>query len=194
VVGVTTLAHVCDAGPYHTDKHSSHGYLPWYEMHLPARSAPVTLLEIGVFGGESLKLWAAWFVHPDTRIIGVERDERLAYDSPPKVRTDVCDIKEYEPTETYDVVIDDGSHLSSEIMSGFYRLWERVKPGGLYVIEDWAVQNELSPCYVEMCSRLNALLHEEGDVAAMYIHPQIWFLRKEGSAGAEAQAEVGEGD
>jgi len=37
-----------------------------------------------------------------------------------------------------DVVIDDASHLYAETRKSFELLFPRVRPGGLYVIEDWA--------------------------------------------------------
>ena len=44
---------------YGTDKSSSHHhYLPFYETFMaPLRDAPITLLEIGVYQGASLRTW-----------------------------------------------------------------------------------------------------------------------------------------
>ena len=39
--------------------------------------------------------------------------------------------------EPLDLVIDDASHLLEETRSSFETLFPRLRPGGLYVIEDW---------------------------------------------------------
>ncbi|MBV9167867.1 MAG: class I SAM-dependent methyltransferase [Solirubrobacterales bacterium] len=39
----------------------------------------------------------------------------------------------------FDIVIDDGSHKASDTAATFAALWDAVKPGGFYVIEDLAV-------------------------------------------------------
>lgn len=36
----------------------------------------------------------------------------------------------------FDAIIDDGSHLASDIMNTFDALWPHVNPGGVYFIED----------------------------------------------------------
>ncbi|MFZ6002782.1 MAG: class I SAM-dependent methyltransferase [Actinomycetota bacterium] len=40
--------------------------------------------------------------------------------------------------EPLDLVIDDASHLHDETRSSFETLYPRLRPGGLYIIEDWA--------------------------------------------------------
>lgn len=40
---------------------------------------------------------------------------------------------------SYDVVIDDGSHRNSHILTSFHALWPHVVPGGLYFLEDLLV-------------------------------------------------------
>jgi hypothetical protein len=39
-------------------------------------------------------------------------------------------------TKNYDIIIDDGSHISQHQQISFKELWESVKPGGYYVIEN----------------------------------------------------------
>lgn len=51
-----------------TDK-GHHGYLPLYERHL-VREEITTLLEVGVFNGGSLRMWARWL--PKARIVGID--------------------------------------------------------------------------------------------------------------------------
>jgi len=37
----------------------------------------------------------------------------------------------------FDIIIDDGSHVPEHQQTSFNFLWPEVKPGGLYIIEDW---------------------------------------------------------
>ena len=39
----------------------------------------------------------------------------------------------------FDVVIDDGGHQNCQIWTSFLKLWPRLKPNGLYFIEDMQV-------------------------------------------------------
>merc|ERR1719454_1987275 len=45
------------------------------------------------------------------------------------------DLKQKSP-EGWDIIIDDGSHKPEHNIISFQYLWEKVRPGGMYVIED----------------------------------------------------------
>jgi hypothetical protein len=57
---------------YGTDKASlHHNYLNFYEGFVaPLRDQPLTLLEIGVFQGASLRMWREYF--PYAKVVGVD--------------------------------------------------------------------------------------------------------------------------
>ena len=61
-----------------TDKGSlGHGYLGHYERILgPLRDEPITILEIGVSDGASLRMWADYFTR--ATIVGVDINEVLS--------------------------------------------------------------------------------------------------------------------
>jgi predicted O-methyltransferase YrrM len=46
-----------------------------------------------------------------------------------------------------DLVIDDASHLYAETLSSFESLFPHVRPGGLFLIEDWQWQHRLSDAF-----------------------------------------------
>jgi predicted O-methyltransferase YrrM len=46
-----------------------------------------------------------------------------------------------------DVVIDDASHLLAPTRASFESLFPLVRPGGMYIIEDWEVQNRNADAY-----------------------------------------------
>jgi hypothetical protein len=123
------------------DKSSKvHGYTRAYERHLAAwRQRPLALLEIGIGGGASLRMWRDYF--PQATIYGLDvKDCRL---DPSRVRTfqgrqadeDVLE-RLLAVTGPLDLVIDDGSHLWADQIASFRKLYPHVKPGGYYAVED----------------------------------------------------------
>jgi SAM-dependent methyltransferase len=114
-----------------------------------------TLLELGMYQGGSIALWRQAL---GCRVIGVDLS------SPPKTaqlldrfirdsgsedavhcywrtnQTDaekLIDIVTRHAGGTLDVVIDDASHLYAPTRRSFEILFPRLRPGGVYVIEDW---------------------------------------------------------
>lgn len=137
------------ADHYKTDKGSiKHGYTPVYERYLVAwKDEPINLLEIGVACGSSLKMWSAYF--PNASITGVDIRTECAelckgYD---RIRIDIADATTYTPDNPLDIVIDDGSHISLDIVKTWRQLWPYLKPGGLYVIED--LRCTFDPAYID---------------------------------------------
>lgn len=120
-------------------------YLRYYDaLFLPHRDAAISMLEIGVQNGGSLETWAKYF-SSGQRFIGCDIDPNcgfLKYDDP-RISIVVGDansapafqeIRAISPD--FDIVIDDGSHRSMDILNSFVNYFPLVKPGGLYVVED----------------------------------------------------------
>lgn len=117
---------------YKTDKYM---YLPFYEEEFK-RLSPKTLLEIGVWEGESLKLWQNMFPH--TKVWGVEINPKfkkenvfIGNQSDGQFLKSVVEI-----TGIPDIIIDDGSHKVSDQQASFETLFPLMKSGGVYIIED----------------------------------------------------------
>lgn len=130
---------------YDTDK--SVEYLDLYESRLKHLSGqPVVLLELGVFRGESLRLWQEYF--PLGTIIGLDKKiPKLPREVNPRIflyeglqdDLSLLDkiVADHAPTGL-DIVIDDASHLGEPTRRSFWHLFERhLKAGGIYSIEDW---------------------------------------------------------
>lgn len=133
------------AAKYGTDK-LSHGYIPFYENHLPKE--PKRILEIGVKEGASIRMWAEYF--PNTEIFGLDLfgegvaqkwhlENEFDDDEDLKRRVKLfmgnqCDYLVLEELRKYDfdVIIDDGSHNSRDQMMTFFGLFN----GKHYFIED----------------------------------------------------------
>jgi len=98
------------------------------------------LLELGIWKGGSLRMWRDFF--KKMHIIGLDRNPKWMIKGEERISTycvDQKDIPEYiSEGEWYDIIIDDCSHVGSLSRQSFNHLFHNnLKPGGLYVIEDW---------------------------------------------------------
>jgi hypothetical protein len=103
---------------------------------------PLRVLEIGVWRGGSLGLWREYF-GSDAVIYGVDIDPNssLYNGTHAQVRigsqTDCAFMNSViDEMSGVDVVIDDGSHNSRDVIETLRCLWPRLTFGGLYFIED----------------------------------------------------------
>jgi hypothetical protein len=120
-------------------------YLPIYEAAFAgfiARGQPVRLLEIGVQNGGSLQIWSK-FLPAGSSVIGIDIDPTCAsFAVEPNISIRIGDASSPNALDRmlsearFDVIIDDGSHRSEEVVSTFRACFERLDPGGLYIVED----------------------------------------------------------
>lgn len=120
-------------------------YLSEYERLLaPLRRSAAHMLEIGVQNGGSLEIWARYF--PGLRrLVGCDINAdcaRLSFEDD-RIRvvlgdanTDAVDGRIAAHCERFDLIIDDGSHRSGDIVKSFCRYFDRLSDGGLYIVED----------------------------------------------------------
>lgn len=120
-------------------------YLTEYDRIFSSyRERPINLLEIGIQNGGSLEVWSAFFANAQT-IVGVDVNPdcaRLSY-SDPRISVIVGDANSYhaesallEKSNNFDLIIDDGSHKSGDIVRSFSRYFRYLNDGGIYVVED----------------------------------------------------------
>jgi hypothetical protein len=190
MTGIGDLADIAER--VGTDK-LAHGYCAHYEDHLRhLRHESITLLEVGVYRGQSLRMWAEYFTSPHTVIEGVDIDLGMVID-PDTLDSRVVltqnDVNDFVAECHYDVVIDDGSHHAGDIVAAIDRLWPFVKLGGWYVVEDLQTQfsaqwggGPKSPALGKLRNALYELLHDQPQCPLVEFHayPQIVFLRKIG--------------
>ncbi len=121
-------------------------YLPIYERalaHLQDRE--FTLMEVGIWKGDSLKMWRHAF--PKATIIGVDLQEPEGFEPIPGVSIVTGDQSDPElflrirhelAPHGFDVVIDDASHSAGPTAAMLQAVFPgHLVPGGLYFIEDW---------------------------------------------------------
>ncbi len=133
----------CNKSGKISDKWES--YLGYYDSVFgPLRHNSISMLEIGVQNGGSLETWSKYFASGKS-FIGCDINPQcglLKYDDPrisivvgdANVASSLRAIRAISPE--LDIIIDDGSHKSDDILMSFINYFPMVKPGGLYVIED----------------------------------------------------------
>ena len=124
-----------------------HGYTDLYQMlFLPYRRRAIRLLEIGAGGaGEtdvppSAQVWLDYF--PKASVFGLNlghgggapQDRYTALDCDMEARESLQKLARDLPD--LDIIIDDGTHASHHQQNAFVDLFPKLKPGGLYIIED----------------------------------------------------------
>jgi len=126
---------------FNTDKSTrTHGFTKHYEVYFELlRELPLKILEIGVQSGASLRMWKQYF--PKAQIVGLDyfdvmpmEEDRIKVIQGQQKDKDV--LEKVLLNGPFDIIIDDGSHQNPDIMASFEYLFPRMKPGGIYVIED----------------------------------------------------------
>lgn len=111
----------------------------------------VRLLEIGINTGASLHMWAEYF--PRTIIEAIDVDPTCLIQTP-RIRshqgdqTDGERLEEITFEKRYDIIIDDGSHRTADIVESAKVLLPHLKKGGYYIIED-VDQGDYSSCEID---------------------------------------------
>jgi O-antigen biosynthesis protein len=110
----------------------------------PYRDQRIRLFEIGVQNGGSLEIWGRYFANAEI-ILGCDNDPKirsLTY-TDPRIRvvvgdanSDECETEILHQATSLDVIIDDGSHVSGDIIKSFARYFPHLNEHGLYIVED----------------------------------------------------------
>lgn len=128
---------------YDTDKVDS-GFLSIYDYFFsPLIEQEVRMLELGVHRGGSLLMWRDYF--PRGTIVGVDINlppvdfgDRIVAIEGSQDDIAVLDRAADAAEGSFDVIIDDASHVGALTRAGFQHLFSKhLKPGGLYIVEDW---------------------------------------------------------
>ena len=153
-----------------TDK-VTHGFIPFYESFMSKdKNEPVSFLEIGVFYGASIRMWAEYFTHVDSLIYGADWFKGLngnnrKFPNPDYIlhqeldsRITLVELNQGSLEElqqfkgmghTFTHILDDGSHLMKDQQQTFITLFPLVRPGGYYILEDLHTSFDLTGYDVE---------------------------------------------
>ena len=163
-----------DRGSYVHNYHRPYGKLLG-----PTRDKIRTVLEVGIWTGMGLLTWAKYF--PNCKVVeGIdstfryERKIKRLFTDPDsdKIRLNWCDttstelvhkhLNPYKYNEYFDVIFDDGNHFASGQKATIINLWNYLKLGGWYMIEDITDTFEPPDKILEYANELSARGHEVG--------------------------------
>jgi hypothetical protein len=128
---------------FKTDK-LEHGYFHHYAKTLPDKCR--SMLEIGVAKGASAKVWDSFYGHEEIDLFLLDLYMDPDHVSPRWVRnngwnpiignqSDMSVLSSIK--EQFEVIIDDGSHASADMIASFKHLFiNNLRSGGQYYIED----------------------------------------------------------
>ena len=131
---------------YNTDKNKYfHNYSRQYEKLLSEyRDKPIKYLEIGVFYGESIKMMREVFKNAQC-IVGLDiNNESKQYEnSQQNIFVEIGDVSNsnfineiIQKYGTFDIILDDGSHVNRDVIKSFELLFPLLNDNGLYIVED----------------------------------------------------------
>ena len=126
-----------------TDKSSDiHNYCVKYEKYLPfKRYDKLNIMEIGVQGGHSLRTWKEYFYK--SNILGIDIVEDCKQYEEENIKIEIGSQADSIFLQTikekyglFDMILDDGSHMNEHVIFSFQNLWDSIKSGGVYIVED----------------------------------------------------------
>lgn len=164
---------------------------------------PRRVLELGIYQGGSVAL-VAEMVAPETLVaIELESESIPALDDWIARWTGGSRIKTYygvNQTDTaalerivsddfdgpLDLIIDDASHWMPESRVSFCALFSRLRPGGIYLVEDWSWAHRADPAFLSDHAPLTLLLfelivacaHVPGLLEHIEVGPDVFTVRR----------------
>ncbi len=158
-----------------TNVHKWHHYFDIYSKYFERyRDRPITMLEIGVFRGGSLRMWKEYF-HPDSMIVGIDVDTSCQAHEIADQNVFVRIGSQADPTflasvngefGPFDIILDDGSHKTHHQIISFGALFrDALKDGGCYMVEDvhtnyWIKHVDSPETFIDLSKQMVDMLHE----------------------------------
>lgn len=123
----------------HTDKAFDHYFCTFYEKNLNKNISK--LWEIGILNGASLQMWSEYY--PNAEITGFDIEDKHSLKLNNNVSVKLLDQGNKEQlkklaneNKNIDIIVDDGSHIIDHQIMTFEILFNSLKSGGQYIIED----------------------------------------------------------
>ena len=151
------MNNLLDIGKKYPSNKNKSGFIEIYQKWFNEfKNKEIKLLEIGVDKGDSLRIWREFF--PNAKICGLDIVKKdFSINDVELFTGDQSDCNflktVVEKYKSFDIIIDDGSHLSKHIIASFSYLYPHLNNNGLYVIED--LQTSYIPRYGGSRIRLN---------------------------------------
>jgi hypothetical protein len=134
---------------FESDKSSArHSYHNLYAALFEDRSKVNDVLEVGVYYGASLRAWKVLF--ENAHIVGLDNNTNHLFQED-RIRTLYADQNSFPSfdyvyhilkNQTYEMIVDDGSHYWHNIVDTLNKTMKWVNPGGWYIVEDIRLEYE----------------------------------------------------
>ena len=134
--------------------YNAHNFAKFYDKHFKSiKKKKINILEIGVWEGASTASFYHYF--KNASFFSLDRNFKFKYFSK-RVNFFYCDTTSYKDlfkfksflkqknVISFDIIIDDGSHVLSNILKNLNFFFKYLKSGGIYVIEDYKHPNYFS--------------------------------------------------
>jgi len=156
--------------------HKWENYFDIYDKIMPKyKNTHPKILEVGVAHGGSLELWINYFENDlDLYAVDINKDFLGYKFDEVEVNYSCVDQGSQEhwdaylkDDKTFDIIIDDGSHMMNDQIVTLLNLFPKLNNGGMYIIEDthtsywsdWEGGLHKQGTCIEFCKQLIDLLH-----------------------------------
>jgi SAM-dependent methyltransferase len=144
----------------HGDKGTVHSYIEVYDRLLASfRAKPgLNILEVGILNGSSLRMWEEYFNL--ATVYGIDSSytpldmadlRTMIAEGTHHIRildaTNCQQVAEHFGDVTFDVIIEDASHILEDQLCIYANFKDKMAPGGLYIIEDVADLDTVRPLF-----------------------------------------------
>lgn len=149
-----------------SDKFTDHAYEEVYEAEFSGKAElPLKIVEIGIGGGQSLRMWTAYFKNADITALEFHKDHyghnpETGFQCPPAKSVFVdaylqssADLFE---DNSLDYLLEDGNHTPENQTKCIQLYFKKLKIGGKMIIEDMR--------YVELFQEFEEVIKQEGFV------------------------------
>lgn len=171
-----------------SDKSSRfHNYAVKYDRILsPFKDSFLSVLEIGVAQGQSIKMWTDYFTKAIIHGADIAPASKVCESYSDRVKFHLIDqrseaqLKSLEQFSPFDLIVDDGDHFWMEQILTFNTLFPYVRSGGIYIVEDtttsyWEYYNNNPITAIEYFKTLVDEIHLKGARGSVPLNPPQEF-------------------
>lgn len=132
--------HTTDKG---TEYYEAHGYTEVYGEYISDICEDCSLLEIGIWHGDSIRMWNEY--NPNLNVSAIDNNDEVKqflngtenFNLFIGNQSDIDFLQHVmSNSKSFDFVIDDGSHNFHDIITSFSFIFPKLKSGSIYFIED----------------------------------------------------------
>ena len=149
---------------HNTDKAFFHLFTEFYQNYFsPMANKDITIFEIGIASGASLGMLREFFPRAEIYAIDIDKNStEIKHDMHTHLflcdQTDTKNLDNILTGLSFDIIIDDGSHITSHQQKSLGYLFPYLAPGGIYICED--LHTSLNKKFVDTTISMLALLEE----------------------------------